>query len=266
MQNNKTFVVIAAENLASSLIVRPLFTQHAKNIGAVFLVPNLPVESGKSRLRALKLIWRASWFFTFFKLVEIYAHNFLAKRKRLTVKQLSEDSGVKVFEFSSVKTPEFIETLRSFAPDYILSAGPAILTKSVLSIPKHGTLNCHGARLPEYQGAANYIWCLLDRAEYAFTTIQKMELKLDAGPVYAELPIKIDPEWSAYRLNYEVSKLGGELYSQTVAKILEGNELSTITRPDALASNRGIPEPRDIKKFRNTGHKLLRLKDIFECV
>ncbi len=93
-----------------------------------------------------------------------------------------------------------------------------------------------------------------------------MELKLDAGPVYAELPLKINSDWSAYRLNYEVSKLGGELYSQTVAKILDGHELATVQRPTTVASNRGIPEPRDIKEFRKAGHKLLRLKDIVECI
>ncbi|HBR01975.1 MAG TPA: methionyl-tRNA formyltransferase, partial [Ruminiclostridium sp.] len=52
------------------------------------------------------------------------------------------------------KEPEFIRNLEELRPDLIVTcAFGQILPKSVLDIPRLGTINVHGSLLPKYRGA-----------------------------------------------------------------------------------------------------------------
>ena len=71
------------------------------------------------------------------------------------VKELAEKYNIPVFQPEKVRNPEFIEVLRSIAPDLIVViAFGQILPKEILDIPTHGCINVHGSLLPKYRGAA----------------------------------------------------------------------------------------------------------------
>jgi len=259
-------VVITAENMASCRIVRPLLDQLGHEIALVMLVPNLPVDTGGRRKRAVRLVFKASLRFVFLKFIEIHLHHIVAWLSGITIYQYARRRGVTIRRYRSAADDMFLVDLLQANPLYTLSAGPAILSQSVIDAATCGTLNCHGGRLPEYRGAANYIWMLLTGERTAYATIQRMHRELDAGPVLAERSLTIDPEWSAYRLNYELSGLGGELYAKTVRAFLAGKPMEPLVRNDSVACNRGIPTRRDLRQFKKLGCKLFTFHEIIKLV
>src|SRR5207247_4870107 len=86
----------------------------------------------------------------------------------------------------SVNQPEFIEQVRTIAPDLIVSvAAPEIFKPDLLGIPRLGCINMHSGRLPAYRGMMPTFWQML-RGEPAVTiTVHRMAEKLDAGDVLA---------------------------------------------------------------------------------
>ena len=107
---------------------------------------------------------------------------------------------------------------------------------------------------------------LINGETTAWATIQKMEVALDEGDVYAERSLAIAPGWSAYRLNYELAGVAGDLYAETTAAVLRDGLPAPLVRPEAIPANRGLPTRRDMRAFRQAGRRLLTLRDVLRCV
>ena len=209
---------------------------------------------------------RASFGFLAFKAAEIHVHHALALALGRTIRQEAKRYGVPVRRYPSIKDPALLDGLRAAAPDYILSAGPAILGREILDTPRVATLNCHCARLPEYRGAANYVYMLSNRETHAYASIQEMELALDEGPLLAERALRIAPHWSAYKLNHAITGTAGELYAEVARDVLRSGLPAPIDRPGAVAANRGFPQRADLAELRRAGRRLLRVRDVLTCL
>jgi methionyl-tRNA formyltransferase len=107
---------------------------------------------------------------------------------------------------------------------------------------------------------------LINAEKTAWATVQKMEVALDEGDVYSERSLPIDARWSAYRLNYELAGVAGDLYAATAAAVLGDGLPQPLLRPEAIPANRGLPSRRDIRAFRRAGRRLITLRDVLRCV
>lgn len=55
----------------------------------------------------------------------------------------------------------FVQHVREIAPDLIVSySAPQVIKPELLSVPKHGIINVHGALLPNYRGCMPSFWYL----------------------------------------------------------------------------------------------------------
>ncbi|MSR71163.1 MAG: methionyl-tRNA formyltransferase [Candidatus Taylorbacteria bacterium] len=61
-----------------------------------------------------------------------------------------------------------------------------IIPKSILDIPKHGTLNIHGSLLPKYRGASPIESAILNDDKDTGVSIILMDEQMDHGPIIAE--------------------------------------------------------------------------------
>lgn len=259
-------VLIAAENLGSASIARPVIECHAEEIAFVMMTPNVATNTSRRRNIALSMVRRASPSFVAFKFAEMYVHNLLAWLRGSSIKQTAKRFGVEVRQYPSASDPSFLRDLRQARPAYALNAGPAILSEEVIGEPEVATLNCHGARLPEYKGAANYVWMLINGESVGYPTIQRMEVEIDAGEPYAECAVEIDPAWSAYRLNHELTSAGGRLYADFVAEALRSGLPTALHRPGAVEAYRGFPTRQDVRELRRRGHRMLTLRDVLQLL
>ena len=117
------------------------------------------------------------------------------------------------------------ERLEAARPDAIaVVAFGRILPAPILALPRLGCVNVHASLLPKYRGASPIQAAILaGDAETGVVTMRVVE-ELDAGPLYPEKRVAIDPRETAGELSERLSAVGGRLLVET----LEGLEAGAL--------------------------------------
>ena len=98
------------------------------------------------------------------------------------VKEKAIEYEIPVYQPVKVRDPEFVELLKTMAPDAIVVvAFGQILPKSILDLPKYGCVNVHASLLPKYRGAAPIQWAVIDGEKESGVTTMMMDVGLDTG-------------------------------------------------------------------------------------
>jgi methionyl-tRNA formyltransferase len=93
----------------------------------------------------------------------------------------------------SPNAPDVVAALRAYQPDVLVSiACPRVLEAAVLTVPRLGCLNVHGGRLPAYRGRYSAFWQLYHGEGAGVTTVHMMTAAVDAGPIVAEEPWRVE--------------------------------------------------------------------------
>jgi len=134
------------------------------------------------------------------------------------VKLIALEEGIPVLQPERPRGAEFLTQLREFKPDVsVVVAYGQILTQEVIDIPPRGTLNIHGSLLPRWRGAAPVQAAILAGDANTGISIQRMVLKLDAGPILYEAPTPIGEDETAGELSEHLSELGAESIIECLA-------------------------------------------------
>jgi len=99
---------------------------------------------------------------------------------------------------------------------FIVVAYGKIIPEEILNIPKIGSINIHYSLLPKYRGASPVETAILNGETETGITIQKMELKMDSGPIIAQEKVNIFSDERAPDLRKRLIKVGGELLIKTL--------------------------------------------------
>ncbi|MCF7834173.1 MAG: methionyl-tRNA formyltransferase [Candidatus Pacebacteria bacterium] len=102
---------------------------------------------------------------------------------------------------------------------FIVVAFGKILPKSILDMPKFGSINIHYSLLPKYRGASPLESAILNGDTETGITIQQMESKMDSGPILAVEKIQIANDINTQNLREKLITLGGELLAKTLPEI-----------------------------------------------
>ncbi|MFA6524166.1 MAG: methionyl-tRNA formyltransferase [Candidatus Paceibacterota bacterium] len=121
-------------------------------------------------------------------------------------------------------------------PDlFIVVAYGKILPEKLLNLPKLGSINIHYSLLPKYRGASPVESAILNGDTETGITIQKMEFKMDSGPIIAKETIEILPDEKAIDLRKKLIKIGGELLIKILPDIIE-NKIQLNSQDEAQAT------------------------------
>jgi len=71
-----------------------------------------------------------------------------------------------------------------------------VLTAAQLDRSSGQAVNLHMAPLPEYRGAGQFSFAILNGEKRFGTTLHAMETKVDAGPILAQQRFEIAPHWT----------------------------------------------------------------------
>lgn len=104
----------------------------------------------------------------------------------------------------------------------IVVAYGKIMPEELLNLPKFGSLNIHYSLLPKYRGASPVESAILAGDGETGISIQKMEFKMDAGPIIAQEKIEILPDEKASELRTRLIKIGGDLLVKILPGFIEG--------------------------------------------
>jgi methionyl-tRNA formyltransferase len=141
--------------------------------------------------------------------------------------------GVELLLPERPREPEFLERLRTLAPDCVpVAAYGALVPPAALAIPRHGWINLHFSLLPAWRGAAPVQHAVLRGDEVTGATVFQLEEGLDTGPIFGTLAEPISPTDTAGDLLDRLAVSGADLLVQVLDLIEEGTA-------------RAVPQPAD---------------------
>jgi methionyl-tRNA formyltransferase len=134
-------------------------------------------------------------------------------------------------------TAELIAELQQTPWDvFIVASFGAILPKSLLDIPKHGTLNVHPSLLPRLRGPSPIRSAILKDEKETGVSIMLLDEELDHGPLLAQKKVPIDPRPAHGKLlDGLLAREGGKLLAQTLPLWL-GDEIEPQEQNHDLAT------------------------------
>ncbi len=139
------------------------------------------------------------------------------------VKSFAQEKGLKILQPTKVKSPEFLEELRSYKPQGIIAAAYGkILSQEMINLAPLGILNVHFSLLPQYRGASCVASAILNDEKETGVTIMHIIEKLDAGPLLKQQKIKIEETDTTGILEEKLAHLGSKLLLETLDEMKEG--------------------------------------------
>jgi methionyl-tRNA formyltransferase len=139
------------------------------------------------------------------------------------VRKLAETHGLPVVAPQKIRDPQFLETLRNWRPEIIIVvAYGRILPPSILELAPRGCLNVHYSLLPKYRGAAPAAWTIIDGESNAGVTTMQLVEKMDAGPIYLQESVAMEPDETTGTLQEKLTPIGARLLRNTLSQLKEG--------------------------------------------
>jgi methionyl-tRNA formyltransferase len=152
------------------------------------------------------------------------------------LKPVAEARGVPVHQPRKVRDPAAQETLRALDPDIqVVVAYGQILPRSVIDIPRHGTVNVHGSLLPRYRGAAPVQWAIVNGERETGVTTMLIDEGLDTGPTLVSRSTPIGAEETAADLEPRLAAIGADVLLETLAG-MDAGTLKAVPQVHARAT------------------------------
>ena len=140
------------------------------------------------------------------------------------VKAAALELSLNVFQPETFKDTANIERLASFAPDlFVVAAYGKILPRTVLAIPRRGTVNVHASLLPRWRGASPINAAILAGDAQTGVSIMEMVFKMDAGPVISTTTTPILASDTTATLEPRLAQLGAGALVETLPRWLDGD-------------------------------------------
>ena len=186
-------------------------------------------------------------------------------RKRVlttsSIKQFAQNQKLPIHTPPKAGNPETLELVRSLTPELIIvCAYGQILPQSFLDIPRIGCFNLHFSLLPKLRGASPVQAAIASGLETTGVSLQKIVLKLDAGPmVAASKPETIRPDDTTPSLGSRLAEIGGQLIRKTLPKLLAENFSATEQNEDEATYCRIIKKDEGrVRWTEETDHEIER--------
>ena len=163
------------------------------------------------------------------------------------VKQTALELDYPVIQPNSIKTPEFVDRIKSLKPDFqVVIAYGKILPENVLALPRFGTINIHASLLPKLRGAAPIQWAVINGDTETGICSMLMDKGMDTGDVLLTARTPIHHEDTAGSLHDRLSGIGATVLidtlnsyaDDTIQPIPQNHDLATyapmLTKDDGL--------------------------------
>ncbi len=161
------------------------------------------------------------------------------------VKQFAEAAGIPVLQPEEIGDPSSLESLQDLEADLFVVVAFVLLPKSVLGIPRHGSINLHPSLLPKYRGAAPINWAIIQGERETGITVFRLSPRMDAGDILHQRTVEIEPDETAGELSDRLMLAGAYAVHDAVDGLASGHLLATpqqtkgVTRAPKLAKEDG---------------------------
>jgi methionyl-tRNA formyltransferase len=139
------------------------------------------------------------------------------------VKEAALKYGIPVLQPTNLKSPTFIEELKSYQADVQVVVAFRMLPEMVWNMPPKGTFNLHASLLPDYRGAAPINWAIINGESETGVTTFFLKHEIDTGSIIFQEKEAILPEDNMGTLYEKLMKKGSVLVLKTIEAISRGN-------------------------------------------
>lgn len=139
------------------------------------------------------------------------------------VKKYALEKGLPILQPEKLKSPVFIEELKSLNADLQIVVAFRMLPEIVWDMPRLGTINLHASLLPQYRGAAPINWAIINGEKKTGVSTFKLKHKIDTGNILLQEKIKIEGNESAGSLHDKLMEAGAGLLLKTINLTASGD-------------------------------------------
>ena len=147
------------------------------------------------------------------------------------VKDYALAANLPVLQPTNLKSPEFIELLKSYEADLQVIVAFRMLPESVWSMPKIGSFNLHASLLPQYRGAAPINWAVINGEKESGVTTFMLKHEIDTGSIIFQEKEPILEDDTAGILYERLMNKGADLVVKTVQAI-QSNDYQLIPQKE----------------------------------
>lgn len=160
-------------------------------------------------------------------------------------------------ETHSVNARSYLDQLRTLELDVIVSINASQVFKSeILTLPRLGCINVHGALLPRYRGRLPSFWVLANGETETGATVHFMNEHLDDGPILLQEQVPIEPSDTQDSLIRKTKRAGAQLVIEALDR-LERGEIVTSPNDRDQATYYSFPTRADGQRLRRLGRRFL---------
>ncbi|WP_421938782.1 methionyl-tRNA formyltransferase [Pedobacter sp.] len=139
------------------------------------------------------------------------------------VKKYALANQIPVLQPEKLKSPEFIEALKSYQADLQVVVAFRMLPEVVWNMPPKGTINLHGSLLPHYRGAAPINHAIINGEKESGVTTFFLKHEIDTGDVIMAEKTAIEHDDTAGDLHDKLMNIGAGLIVKTLDAIASGS-------------------------------------------
>ncbi len=137
------------------------------------------------------------------------------------VKKYAVENNLPVLQPEKLKSPEFLEQLRSLKADLQVVVAFRMLPEVVWNMPPMGSVNLHGSLLPRYRGAAPINWAVINGEKETGVTTFKLKHEIDTGDILLQESFRIGENETAGEVHDKMKEIGAQLLVKTVKGLAE---------------------------------------------
>lgn len=170
-----------------------------------------------------------------------------------SVASLLKAQGIPVIQpKGSINTPTFIEALRAYQPDLLISvAANQIFKRPLIDLAPKGCINLHTSLLPKYRGLMPSFWVLRFGEAETGVSVFFVDEGIDSGPILVQKRVPIG-SMNQQALIEHTKQLGMDAILQAIEIIDQGNPTLLPNPQDQMTYFR-FPTAEDVRAFRAQG-------------
>lgn len=135
------------------------------------------------------------------------------------IKECAIRHGIPVLQPANLKSPEFLDHLKSLHANLQIVVAFRMLPEAVWAMPSIGTFNLHASLLPQYRGAAPIHWAIINGEKETGVTTFFLKHEIDTGSIIFQEKEIISDEDNVGSLYERLMKKGAALVLKTVRAI-----------------------------------------------
>src|SRR5262245_46650472 len=176
--------------------------------------------------------------------------------------EISQRLGCSFHVTADCHSEESLEFVRALNADLGLVYGTRILKLCLFRIPRHGSINIHKRKVPDYRGGGPVgLWEMLDGQAEIGVTVHEVEEQLDAGAIVNAVTIAIEPFDTLRSLATKAHVIANDLLVRSVAQYTAG----TVQSQPQIGESRMFKNPRPSQLERHEKELLRRRPGFRAC-